>query len=277
MTAPGAVADLLPLAWAALVLVGCWRRRPAAGRLHDLVPAVGAGGRSVGAAGSAPGAGHRAFHRAAEGVGRRVRALAGRPPDPVADGRVGLALLVALPIALAAPPIGVAVAALAWGVPGFRARAVVRRREAAVARELPEVVDLLALAVGAGLTVSLAVGAVGRRAPGVLGAELARVAEEVALGRRLADALGDVPGRAGEATRPVVAALVDAERYGAPLLDQLDRLAAEVRAGRRRAAEEAARRVPVKLLFPLVLCTLPAFGLLTVAPLLAGAARTLRP
>ena len=36
-------------------------------------------------------------------------------------------------------------------------------------------------------------------------------------------------------------------------------------------AEEAARRVPVKLLFPLVLCVLPAFALLTVAPLLAGA------
>ena len=38
----------------------------------------------------------------------------------------------------------------------------------------------------------------------------------------------------------------------------------------------AARRLPVHLLFPLVLCTLPAFGLLTVAPLLAGGLRSLR-
>jgi tight adherence protein C len=52
-------------------------------------------------------------------------------------------------------------------------------------------------------------------------------------------------------------------------------LAAEVRAERRRRAEAAARRVPVKLLFPLVLCVLPAFGLLTVVPLLAGAATSL--
>src|SRR3712207_6889914 len=53
------------------------------------------------------------------------------------------------------------------------------------------------------------------------------------------------------------------------LFRSLDRLAFEVRADRRRRAEEAARRVPVKLLFPLVLCTLPAFALLTMAPLLA--------
>jgi len=58
--------------------------------------------------------------------------------------------------------------------------------------------------------------------------------------------------------------LAGAERYGTPLLPALDRLALDARLDRRRRAEEAARRVPVKLLFPLVLCVLPAFGLLTV-------------
>ena len=85
-----------------------------------------------------------------------------------------------------------------------------------------------------------------------------------------------MPARAGEAPRPLVAALVASDRYGAPLADNLARLADEVRRDRRRRAEEAARRVPVKLLFPLVTCVLPAFALLTVAPLLAGALRSLR-
>ncbi len=98
----------------------------------------------------------------------------------------------------------------------------------------------------------------------------------MALGRRLADALDDLPGRAGESLRALVAALVASERYGAPLGAGLDRLADEVRRERRRRAEEAARKVPVKLLFPLVTCTLPAFGLLTVAPLIASAVRSLR-
>ena len=76
--------------------------------------------------------------------------------------------------------------------------------------------------------------------------------------------------------RPLVSVLLASERYGTPLLPALDRVAVDARARRRVAADEAARRVPVKLLFPLVLCILPAFALLTVVPLLAGALRSLR-
>ena len=101
------------------------------------------------------------------------------------------------------------------------------------------------------------------------------VCVDVGNGRRLAEALDELPRRAGEPVRPLVAALVASERYGAPLSAGLERLADEVRRDRRRKAEEAARRIPVKLLFPLVGCTLPAFALLTVAPLIAGAVRSL--
>jgi tight adherence protein C len=164
-----------------------------------------------------------------------------------------------------------------FAVPLVRARRARRRHEAAVRRSLPEVADLFVVAVGAGLTVHLAVAAVARRASGPVADALRRVVDEVVLGRRLADALADVPDRVGESTRPLVAALVAAERYGGPLLDRLARLAEEARADGRRRAEEAARRVPVTLLFPLVFCTLPAFALLTVAPMLAGGLRSLRP
>ena len=71
-------------------------------------------------------------------------------------------------------------------------------------------------------------------------------------------------------------ALAACERYGSPVGPALARLSTEVRAARRRQAEAAARRVPVKLLFPLVGCILPAFALLTVAPLVASAAGSLR-
>jgi tight adherence protein C len=134
----------------------------------------------------------------------------------------------------------------------------------------------LVLAVGAGLTVPLAVAAVARHATGPLAAELRRALADAHHGRRLADALDDVPARVGETARPLTAALVASERYGAPVVAGLERLATEVRRDRRRRAEEAARRVPVKLLFPLVTCTLPAFALLTVAPLIAGTLGSLR-
>ena len=64
--------------------------------------------------------------------------------------------------------------------------------------------------------------------------------------------------------------LVDHLRYGVPLLPALERTSLELRLDRRRAAELEARRVPVRLLAPLVTCVLPAFALLTVVPLLAA-------
>jgi tight adherence protein C len=156
-----------------------------------------------------------------------------------------------------------------------RARAARLRREA-IGEDLSDVVDLLALAVGAGLTINRAVEAVGRWGSGPLAAELARISAEVAAGRRLADCLDELPVLVGDDVRPLTAGLVACERYGAPIADTLSRLAVEARAASRRRSEEAIRRLPVKLVFPLVLCILPAFALLTVAPLVAGALGALR-
>jgi len=146
----------------------------------------------------------------------------------------------------------------------------------AVLRELPEVVDLLTVAVAGGLTVPLAVAAVADRVPGLVAAEFDRCVSDASLGRRLADELDKVPDRLGDASRPLVRALVAAERYGTPIVDALARVSADLRTERRRQAEIAARRLPVKLLFPLVACVLPAFVLLTVVPILAGSIQGLR-
>ena len=60
-----------------------------------------------------------------------------------------------------------------------------------------------------------------------------------------------------------------------PLVPGLERAGLELRLARRRRAEEAARRLPVRLLAPLLTCVLPAFVLLTVVPLLVAALRSL--
>jgi hypothetical protein len=52
--------------------------------------------------------------------------------------------------------------------------------------------------------------------------------------------------------------------------------AREMRSRRRIAAEEAARTAPVKMLFPLVVCFLPAFVILTVAPVVLSALRSFK-
>jgi tight adherence protein C len=92
----------------------------------------------------------------------------------------------------------------------------------------------------------------------------------VAGGSRLVVALERLPVQIGESCRPLVALLLAAEADGLPVVAGLERLAGECRLERRHRAEVAARQVPVRLLFPLLVCILPAFALLTVAPLLAG-------
>jgi tight adherence protein C len=203
----------------------------------------------------------------------RIEALTGR----ATRGRIRSNRLRSMARVFARLPIVAPVVAIgSVAFHAVRARRSKRVRLSLLVADLAEVVDLFVLAVGAGLTVPLAIVAVGERATGPLGAELRRALDEVARGRRLTDALDDVPGRTCDAVRPLIAALVASERYGAPVALGLERLSVEVRHEARRRAEAAARRVPVKLLFPLVSCSLPAFALLTVAPLIAGTLGSLR-
>lgn len=157
-----------------------------------------------------------------------------------------------------------------------RTRASRRRARDEVDAELTWVVDALAVAVSSGLNLVLALEVVARRSTGSVAVALRGALRSTAHGTRLADALDDVLVAHGEAWRPLVTVLAHSERYGAPLVEPLNRLAEDLRHRRQRRSEEEARRMPVKLLFPLVVCILPAFGLLTVAPLIAGGLRSLR-
>lgn len=257
-------APALGAAWAAMVLLGAARRRPGRTRLSQLDVKT-----------SSPGGERRS---AVELLGALVLTRVWRTPEvsPAASRRAG-GVIVGVGLGLAVwPPLVPALALAAWGLPILRQRSGERHRLASLEADLPDVVDLFNVAVGAGLTVPLAVSAVARWACGPIGPELQKVADQARLGERVSDALDTMAVSTGDVVRPLVAALTDCDRYGAPLVPSLDRLAAELRRASRVRAEGAARKVPVKLLFPLVLCVLPAFALLTVAPLIASAARSLR-
>jgi tight adherence protein C len=203
-------------------------------------------------------------------LGRGFRHAIGRPDDANLDRRLGVAVAVGLAAMLVQPLLVGPVVGLTWALPAMRQRARDRQQRERLVGEVPDLTELFRLAVGAGLTVHQAVAAVRVRAPADCAGALAEVAARVALGHRLADAL-DRLGSGDEAFRPLAAALASAERYGVALGPTLDRLADDARLQRRRRAEEVARRLPVQMLFPLVLCILPAFALLTVVPLMLTA------
>jgi tight adherence protein C len=225
-----------------LVLLLAWHHRPAPARVHRLAP-----GPPV--------------------RPRRLGPSARRLLPAVAAVVVG-----ALVLPLAAPLLGLA----AWAVPVVRQHRRQDQHRHEVRRALPEAVDLLRVGIAAGLNVPLAVAAVARRTHGPIGEQLQWALGQVDGGARFADALDDAADRLGPDARPLLAALAASDRYGAPLAEPLARLADDARIDRRRRAEEIARRIPVRLLFPLVVCVLPAFALLTVAPLIAGGLGSLR-
>ena len=154
-----------------------------------------------------------------------------------------------------------------------------RRRERRAAQhlieEFPDAVDLLVVLVRAGLTPVQAVQQLAARAP-VHWRKAFGVVEARRLGgERFVDALDVFEAPLGVSGRAVLDALASSERYGQALLPALDRLTDQSRLARRTQNEILARRLPVRLSIPLVLCTLPAFVLLTLAPLLVGAVQAL--
>jgi Flp pilus assembly protein TadB len=202
---------------------------------------------------------------------RRLPDVVGRPtPVEVAVGGA-----VALALGLALPPL----ALLGLGLPLLRRRRLVHRatraRARAVAAGLPESVDLFLLCGGAGLSLPLAHPLVAERVPPPVGEALARAAIAADAGAVRADALLAELIPLGDRAAALAHVLVDHLRYGVPLVPALERLGLELRLDRRRRAEEEARRVPTRLLAPLLCCVLPAFGLLTVVPLLVATFRSL--
>jgi len=132
-------------------------------------------------------------------------------------------------------------------------------------------------AASAGLSVRLAAEAVAPRLDGPVGSALDRAVRQMRLGVETAEALEALPrAPAGEPLRLLVRPLTDSLRYGSALGPALEQAAAVARAERRRQAEAAARQIPLRLLFPLTLCVLPAFVLLTILPTVAQSLELLR-
>jgi tight adherence protein C len=157
-----------------------------------------------------------------------------------------------------------------------RLRAGSRRLQRHRVELLPDLVELIVIAVRAGATPTAALTLVAPNAPIPLRGALAEVEHRLRRGQRLADALVALVELLGPDAMVFVDALATADRYGLPLAPVLDRLADDIRNERRRRAESNARTLPVKLAFPLVMCTLPSFVLLAIVPALLGAVSTLR-
>lgn len=174
---------------------------------------------------------------------------------PLLPGRLGAALLIAAP-------------AGAFCLPDLVLRRRTRRRGDVLARELPDGLDLLRVAVQSGLSPGRAMGEVGARATGVLAGELRDASRRLALGVPSDLVLDRLDRRCRiPAVAALVAAVRRAARHGAPLAPTLAALAADARAERARVLREQAARAAPKIQLVVALGLVPGALLLMAAVL----------
>ncbi len=141
------------------------------------------------------------------------------------------------------------------------------RRQDQIRRQLPDALDLLTVSVEAGLGFDAALMQVAGVMPGALAREFARVLQEMQMGVRRADAMRSLGQRTRVVElRTVSIAVVQATDLGIPIAGVLREQAAQMRLRRRQRAEEQARKVPVKIVVPLILCILPSLFIVVIGP-----------
>lgn len=219
-----------------------------------------------------------------EDASERIREkleLAGNPRgwtvERVMAGKVvgfGIALFVSLVVSLLLgvsflPTLGIVVLASVAGYmsPNMYIYQQTYDRADKLQRALPDAIDLLTISVESGLGFDAACAQVARNTEGPLADEFARMLQEMQIGRGRSEALRSL----GERTnlpdlRSFVSAMVQADAFGIPVGQVLRVQSSEIRVKRRQWAEEAAQKVPVKILVPLIFCILPCLFIAVLGP-----------
>ena len=209
--------------------------------------------------------------------------LAGHPLRPatlyvliVASGCLfaGAYVLLALALSDGTPQLVALLPGVLFGlggayIPVFWLSSQARARQRAMIKGLPDSFDLLTICVEAGLGLDAAFHRVAEKQSGPFVEEIRVMLREIALGKARRQALLDLAERTGiDDVRNFAHAVVQAEQLGTNLTQVLRVQAQRMRVRRRQRAEQEARRAPVKMVFPLVLCLMPSLFIFILGPII---------
>jgi tight adherence protein C len=168
-----------------------------------------------------------------------------------------------LPLAL----LMVVFTVVCWFVPELLLYSRGQERQQAIGLELADTLDQMTIAVEAGLGFEAAMARSGKNGKGPLAEELVRTLQDIAVGQPRREAYLALADRTGVPDlRRFIRAVVQADQYGVSIADVLRTQAQEMRLKRRQRAEEKAMQIPVKVIFPLVLCILPTLFIVLLGP-----------
>ena len=141
------------------------------------------------------------------------------------------------------------------------------KRQAVIQKSIADALDLLTISVEAGLGFDAAIAQVARKTEGPVSAEFFRVLQEMQIGVGRSQAFRSLAERTTVPELHVfISAVVQADKLGIPIASVLREQSKEMRLKRRQRAEEQAQKVPVKILFPMVVFILPAMFIIILGP-----------
>ncbi len=143
----------------------------------------------------------------------------------------------------------------------------VAARQKAIARALPDTLDMMSICVDAGLGFEAAIQKVAYQSNNELALELRRVISEIRVGVSRGDALRHLAERTQVPdVASFVAVLIQADRLGIAIRNVLTTQSVQMRIQRRQRAEEAAGKAPIKMMIPLALFIFPALFAIILGP-----------
>jgi tight adherence protein C len=212
---------------------------------------------------------------------RRDLLLAGSPYDMTATDFLGARTLVsaggallALPLVLVSGKLSVQILMVVGGLvmigfygPSFWLKRRIKNRQKEIVKALPDALDMLTIAVDAGLGFDAAMMKISEKWHNALAQEFERVVTEIRVGKTRREALRDMSARTavGDVSN-FVAVLVQADQLGLSIARVLHSQSEQLRVRRRQRAEESARQASTKMLFPLVFMIFPAMFAVILGP-----------
>ncbi|MGD8200779.1 type II secretion system F family protein [Ornithinimicrobium sp. W1679] len=163
--------------------------------------------------------------------------------------------------------LAIFIVAFVWFLPDLLLYNTAIKRRQAIALALPDTLDQLTIAVEAGLGFESALAHVSRNSRGPLAQEFLRTLQDIQVGLPRREAYTRLTERVDVVDlRRFVRAIIQAEQHGVSIARVLATQAREMRIKRRQRAEEKAMKIPVKVVFPLVLFILPALFIVILGP-----------
>jgi tight adherence protein C len=157
--------------------------------------------------------------------------------------------------------------ACGYMAPDFWLSRRITRRRRELSNALPDALDMLTIAIEAGLSFDQGIGEIVTRWKHELSDEFRLVLYEIGLGKSRREALEHLSERTDVADLlAFVTAVNHAEELGTSLSQTLNVQAQEMRVRRRQRAQEAANKLPVKMMFPMVFLIFPALFAVILGP-----------